>query len=222
MLLNNMDTLKYIMDKFAMTPFVLDRSCHMPIEIPNFDREGLTHLFRELGFETGVEIGVRGGEFSEMIMQNNPGIWLYGIDPYEPHAGYRDITRRSTFNKYLEDAHARLDIYSPHFSFFQEYSADALKHFADNSLDFVYIDGDHSFLEVAFDIEKWSRKVRPGGIISGDDYFKHRGQSNIDVYQVVNAYTDAKGIKPWFVLGSKAIVPGEKRDSGRSFMWVKQ
>ena len=211
-------TLAYIIEGYPITPGLLEG--RMPIKLRNTNRESLTHLFNELGFKQGVEIGVRGGEYSELIMKNNPNLVMWGIDPYEPHTGYRDIQRHTTFNKYLEEAHQRLDKYLNYY-FIKDYSSNALKQFADNSLDFVYIDGDHSFYEVTHDIEFWSRKVRPGGIISGDDYFKHRGQSNIDVYQVVNAYTDAKGIKPWFVLGADDIVEGEKRDHGRSWMWVK-
>ena len=218
MQLKNMDTLNYIIEGYKIDQALLE--ARMPIEIPNVDRESLTHLFNELSFKRGVEIGVRGGEYSEMICLNNPGVEMFGVDPYEPHEGYKDIQRQSTFNRYYEEVNLRLAKFD-NYNLMKMYSSEALKHFADNSLDFVYIDGDHSFYQVAFDIEFWSKKVRPGGIISGDDYFKHRGSSHIDVYQVVNAYTDAKEIKPWFVLGSNAIVPGERRDHGRSFMWVK-
>src|SRR3990167_6747852 len=110
----------------------------------------------------------------------------------------------------------------PNYTFIRDYSMNAVKDFEDNSLDFVYIDGDHCFESATNDIAEWSKKVRPGGIVSGDDYFKHKGRTKIHVYQVVNGFTEAYGIKPWFVVGSKAIIPGEKRDSGRSWLWVKQ
>jgi hypothetical protein len=40
--------------------------------------------------------------------------------------------------------------------------------------------------------------------------------------EVVTAYTQAYAINPWFILGSKDVVPGEKRDSSRSYFWVKE
>ena len=219
-----MSTLDYILNKYFPNRKYqpdFEEFRRMPIKIRDTNRETLTHLFRELGFTLGVEIGVRGGEFSEMICRNNPDLGvMYGIDPYEPHEGYKDIQRQSTFNKYEKEAHTRLDKYAK-YDFIKHYSKDSLHYFDDTSLDFVYIDGDHSFYEVTHDIEFWSKKVRPGGIVSGDDYFKHRGESHIDVYQVVNAYTDAKGIKPWFVLGADDVIEGEKRDHGRSWFWVK-
>ena len=145
-----MNTLQYILDKYNDS---LEDVSKMPIKIRDTDRETLTHLFNELGFTYGVEIGVRGGEYSEMICKNNPDLEvMYGIDPYEPHSGYRDITKRSTFNTYFEEAHKRLDKYG-NYTFIKKYSKEALALIADNSLDFVYIDGDHNFYEVTFDIE---------------------------------------------------------------------
>jgi hypothetical protein len=58
--------------------------------------------------------------------------------------------------------------------------------FPDRSLDFVYLDGDHRFGAVQADLACWTPKVRVGGILSGDDFFRHRGVS-----QAVRAYVDA-------------------------------
>jgi predicted O-methyltransferase YrrM len=40
----------------------------------------------------------------------------------------------------------------------------------DGSLDFVMIDGDHSYESVRKDIQAWRPKVSPGGILAGHDY----------------------------------------------------
>ena len=42
--------------------------------------------------------------------------------------------------------------------------------YKNDSLDFVFIDGDHRYEFVKADIESWISKVKCGGIISGDDY----------------------------------------------------
>lgn len=209
-------TLQYLQQKFN-----LDLEQRSPIEIRDFDREGLAELFNELGFMVGVEIGVRDGSYSLTLMQNVTDLTLYGVDPYEPHKGYRDHVRKSTFEGFEAEAHTKLDDW-PKYYFVRKYSADAVKNIPDESLDFVYIDGDHSFYEVTHDIDKWLPKIRSGGIISGDDYFKHKGNARIHVYQAVNAYTDAWQIKPWFIVGTKEVVEGEKRDHGRSWFWVKE
>jgi len=40
----------------------------------------------------------------------------------------------------------------------------------DNSLDFVFLDANHTYESVREDIELWTPKVRVGGLISGHDY----------------------------------------------------
>ena len=52
----------------------------------------------------------------------------------------------------------------------QTYSVSAAKHFEDNSLDFVFIDADHSYESVLSDLHAWHSKVKPGGILAGHDY----------------------------------------------------
>ena len=45
----------------------------------------------------------------------------------------------------------------------------AAEHFEDGSIDFMFVDGDHSTEAVVRDINVWLPKVKPGGIIAGDD-----------------------------------------------------
>ena len=40
----------------------------------------------------------------------------------------------------------------------------------DNSVDFIYIDGNHSYSSVMEDLKIWSKKVKTNGIISGHDF----------------------------------------------------
>ena len=88
---------------------------------------------------------------------------------------------------------------------------DAVKDFEPNSLDFVYIDGNHYFDYVVEDIIHWSKIVRPGGIVSGHDYRKDKNEKvPFHIIQATHAYTDAHKISPWFVLAR-----------GATWFWVK-
>lgn len=49
-------------------------------------------------------------------------------------------------------------------------SADAASDFADESLDFVFIDADHQYDAVIRDLEAWWPKIKPNGRIGGHDY----------------------------------------------------
>lgn len=52
----------------------------------------------------------------------------------------------------------------------KEYSSDACKYFGNGTIDFLMIDGDHSYEGVTSDINNYFYKMKPGGYISGDDY----------------------------------------------------
>lgn len=52
----------------------------------------------------------------------------------------------------------------------REDSKEAHRHFADGSLDFLFIDGDHTYKGMRKDLELWYPKVKSGGYIGGHDY----------------------------------------------------
>lgn len=68
-------------------------------------------------------------------------------------------------------------------------STEASKMYEDGSLDFVYIDADHSYESVKEDIAHWLPKVKSGGTIAGHDY------NNPDVYKAVNESFPPEKIK---------------------------
>ena len=69
---------------------------------------------------------------------------------------------------------------------------DAVADVRNDSLDFVFIDADHKYTSVCEDIREWSKKVRRGGIVSGHDYYKTRGE-NLGVINAVNEYVAKHG-----------------------------
>lgn len=57
---------------------------------------------------------------------------------------------------------------------------EACLQFEDNSLDFVYIDAEHTEKGVADDIKCWYSKVKIGGVIAGHDYDKPGIKPGVD------------------------------------------
>ena len=53
---------------------------------------------------------------------------------------------------------------------FQQPSGEAATSFVDEALDCVFSDGDHRYDEVRADIAAWLPKLKPGGLLAGDDY----------------------------------------------------
>jgi predicted O-methyltransferase YrrM len=145
---------------------------------PMKNRLELARYFAELGFKTGAEVGVSWGFYSKMLCENIPGLKLYCIDSW----GYRHVYKGT------------LEILGPFIrsgqvTILKKKSMDALADIADESLDFVYIDADHSYDSVKEDINGWARKVRRGGIVSGHDYCEIKRKNWVcGVIQAVNEY----------------------------------
>jgi predicted O-methyltransferase YrrM len=150
----------------------------------------LIKYFGNLGFTTGAEIGVAQGYFSEAMCKAIPNLKLYCIDVWRPYRGNQWSKSMEKNMIAFETARTRLSRYDV--TFIREMSMDAAKKFKDGSLDFAFIDANHAFDYVMEDLIEWSKKVRVGGILSGDDYYHFR---KAGVIEAVDAYTKAHGIK---------------------------
>ena len=208
------ETLSALVAKFG-----LDINRKPPIEILKINRTIMAQTLCELGFVEGAEIGVAKGEHAEILCQNNPNLHLYAVDAWSGYRGYLDYLdgRLQSFHREAMD---RLKPYNV--TVIRKFSMEAVGDFPDNSLDFVYIDGGHDFKNVAMDICEWIKKVKIGGILYGHD-FKRSTNPRLcqEVVDVVQAYTYAKGINPWFTLGERGRNDGMYREGTRSWMWVK-
>lgn len=184
-----------------------------PFTILNSTREDLPAFFKEMGFTVGAEVGVYKAEYAEKFCK--AGLKMYGIDPYHSYASAGRAAKDQSRQEFLYEHAMRVTKPYTNYTMIRKTSMDAVKHFKDRSLDFVYIDGDHSFKHVAEDIYEWVYKVRKGGIISGHDY--RPNQDSIEkqirhVGRVVDAYTLAFQVENWFEIGTN--------DHASSWFWI--
>lgn len=167
-------------------------------------RDALPQLLKDKGFTIGAEVGVYKAEFTEKFCKL--GMKMYAIDPWHSYNGAGRIAKDNTRHEFLY-SHAKRTL-KPYnnCSIIRRASMDAVRDFRDGSLDFVYIDGDHSFKHVAEDIYEWTWKVKKGGIVAGHDYKANVGgiEKNINqVGPVIDAYVKAFGIKDLQIIGDK-------------------
>jgi predicted O-methyltransferase YrrM len=202
-----METLEYIKKKYKID------SDEQFIKL-QIQRNDLTLLWAELDFAVGAEIGVARGLFSKWICANNWKVKLYLIDPYKAYPEYLERNTKqdqANLGEFYEHAKERLARFNV--QFILKPSMEAVKGFKDESLDFVYIDANHTFEFVVNDIAEWSKKVRKGGIVAGHDYWLSRkkkeplyieGLSDIQkvklvqVKDAVDAWVTTNEIKPLF------------------------
>lgn len=213
-----MNTLDYILKKYN-----IQIGKQYFIDIPEMvGSADLSKLFAELKFNLGVEIGTDQGEFAEVLCKDNSNLHLTCIDPwlasaYEKGEQPESNEDQDFFDKRFKETCDRLGIYNCFI--LRTGSMSALSSFEDNSLDFVYIDGNHDFLNVAQDIHFWLKKVKPGGVLSGHDYAFYPSDKFNHVKRVVQAYALAYHLLPVFAVSYTN--KGLRRDRFRSWFIVK-
>lgn len=192
----------YLIRKFQIS----DRRLRgpMPIELRDFHRNDLAQLFAELEFKKGAEIGVAEGHYSEILLKANPDLELLLVDPWRRYDGnpYAHSQEHQDFS--FNETKRKTAPY-PNVRIMQDFSMNAVREVEENSLDFVYIDGHHGFDWVMQDLIEWGKRVRSGGVISGDDYY-HFKRSWAGVVEAVNAYTLGHRISPWFLIDAPRSV----------------
>mgnify|MGYP001181641420 FL=1 len=117
----------------------------------------------------GVEIGVYQGHFSEHLLKNWGGV-LYMVDPWRPLENYIDKSNPKDRYENINETIKNIEGYDDRGLMMRMTSYQASKMFPDNSLDFVYIDANHSYESVKEDLKVWYPKVSKGGYLFGDDY----------------------------------------------------
>jgi len=179
-------------EKTIRAHFLIRNRPGLPYSIKRGSRNNLAVVFQELGYRKGAEIGVARGEFSELLCRINPNLHLICIDPWETIPNLEEgAYKRKLVREYAETT-ARLANYNCDIR--KLTSQAAVVDIPDGSLDFVFIDGAHTFDDTMFDLLTWTKKVRPGGIVAGHDIcMAWRG-----VIIAVEAYVRAHDIHSWY------------------------
>lgn len=142
--------------------------------------------------DIGAEIGVFEGGFSRVLLEKWEGN-LYLIDPWRELDESKYID--SSNHKYHQDAYLQtmnsIRGFESRAIMIRALSVQAVNLFKDNSLDFVYIDGNHSYNYVKQDLKKWYPKVKSGGYLMGHDYLK------MDWYEDPNFLDNGKDKHIW-------------------------
>lgn len=124
-----------------------------------------------------AEIGVWKGEFAEQIVRSVKPKRLYLVDPWKFFPEYH----RRMYGGAVASSQNQMDeIYKDVVKSFarkketliiRDLSSKASKRIKNGSVDFVYIDGNHSFEYVYEDLGRYYKKLKRGGILAGDDFF---------------------------------------------------
>jgi hypothetical protein len=128
----------------------------------------------------GAEVGVFRGNTSEALLRELPELSLWMVDPWRPFVGESifDHQQQAEFDRSLAAAALWTEFARDRRYILREASPSAASRFADHSLDFVFIDGNHRYENVSADIRAWWSKIRIGGLLTGHDYGVYRDKNN--------------------------------------------
>lgn len=123
----------------------------------------LIKMIKDNNFKSYVEIGVfKGDTINEVYNKTNLNLCA-GIDKYTNNNRLYDNDIEEIKNLMIKNTNKNIKI-------ILEDSIKASKKFKNNSLDLVFIDGDHSYEACLRDIDAWYPKIKKGGILAGHNF----------------------------------------------------
>jgi hypothetical protein len=150
------------------------------------------------GSVIGAEIGVFAGDMSAALLER-PDLFLFMVDSWEGagaaytgdsgdfhaglSAGQQENYRKKAEKRTPEGRRKILPMRS----------TEAAKLITDGSLDFVFIDADHSYEGAKADILAWRKKLKPGGLLCGHDY-ENTDYPKFGVTRAVREFSEETGM----------------------------
>ena len=160
------------------------------------------------------EIGVRYGESTATILHYLNVENYFAIDPFESyedyeHDGFNKIAKQLGTDLLIQDYLKNISNYvgDCNLKLINDYSDKAHKLIDENSIDFCFVDGNHSYEYVLRDLKNYFPKLRTGAIMAGDDYFmRHFSNDTLNtlnegdyptkmVFEAVNEFCEKNNLK---------------------------
>ncbi len=118
-----------------------------------------------------LEIGCDVGDSSQLLLDCNPNLTLYTIDPYDDYVDWNGNmlnNRQELYQRVIE----RFKPYGNRFNLLRGISddVDIIDQFEDGFFDLIFIDGLHTYEQLTKDCNNYYSKVKSGGIFAGHDY----------------------------------------------------
>lgn len=105
------------------------------------------------------------------ILNSNKKIKFDVIDTFKGSSEHQNlpcIVNNTLYSEYLQNIEPVKDFVNT----IVGNSIKIAEFYADESLDFIFIDGDHSYEGLRADISTWLTKLKPGGFLCGDDIYQ--------------------------------------------------
>ena len=142
------------------------------VPLEKVSADGLLDYVRQLGTDlVGCELGVCWAWTLRYFLDKAPEIKkVYAIDAYKPYQDWWGAVTQDMVDVWRKHALSLLAPYRDQIEMLEMDSVSASEHIADGSLDYIFIDGDHSYSAVSRDLKAYWPKMKQGGIFAGHDW----------------------------------------------------
>lgn len=134
-------------------------------KFPEYENSRLSvveRIIRDNDYTVGAELGVQTGYLYFHLLETFPELKLYGVDIWQG-------AKRNIYQEMEKEVMQRSRGYGDRAVIQKKFTNEAVNLHAGGSLDFVFIDADHSYTGVKRDIIDWWPKIKIGGTMIGHD-----------------------------------------------------
>ena len=153
----------------------------------------LSNYINSKGYKTGIEIGTAYGGCANHLLTECKLEKLICVDPYKYYPDMPGLFDQDDYDRLSKQTYKRLMAYTGKYlplimdskAAFEliEMNKDYPKSNLGKQVDFVFLDGLHTYEMVKWEIEHYSKLIRPGGALLGHDYDTFKGvKKAVDEY----------------------------------------
>ena len=142
-----------------------------------------TTVLTAIKASTVVEVGVWKGDFAKELLEQCECIErYYMIDPWAKLPDWNKPFNVETqaFDGIYAEAMEKTKFAASKLVVLRGRTKEVIDEIPDGSLDFAYIDGDHTLRGITIDLIKLFPKIKNGGFIGGDDFTSNPWQHDIE------------------------------------------
>jgi SAM-dependent methyltransferase len=145
----------------------------------------IDQIVKKYKYTIGAELGVRRGEFSAYLLQENSKLHMSCVDLWadNPALNERGQPHENNYKSYKQNTAQYKDRVDEYRMLLDD-AASLIREIAPKTFDFIFIDATHTYDALKNDIEKWLPFLRPEGLLSGHDY--HPFFDNGGMIRIVN------------------------------------
>lgn len=181
-------------------------------------------LVEEFNLKNVAELGVYRGDFAKYLLENTKSIDRYlMIDPWRNLSDWNKPANEENniFEEFYQETLQKTDFAKEKRHILRGKTTEVIHQIEDNSLDFIYIDGDHTLKGITIDLINLWPKLKHNGFIVGDDFSSSIWQHNQSyeptmVFPFAVFFAEAVNTKIYGLPHNQFLIP--KGQSGFEFI----